>query len=196
MTNFRKPLIAGIVALSLTLTALAVSPSSFTRIIDTVRAEFTTALLGDLSQPAPVVDNVTANISSFHFLEPLATRSGDFSKFDPSLLNYLTVDVCEVSSSDCRVVTTFTSSNSSSAQLRITTDGGNSYYLVNWDTSKFNLGRKTYRVRVTTANLQLGSVDLTPDVYTKFGRTWPIKFLIEKDPVIRVRLLRYLGKSA
>ena len=192
----RKSLITGTAILCLAVATLASSSPTLRQIFQPAGFDPSSVLVNDLSRPVVTARYATSNLSSFHFLEPLAPRAGDFSKFDASLLKYLTVDVCEVTSSDCLVVKTFTSSDSSSTQLRITTDGGNSYYVVNWDSSKFNLGRKTYRVRVSIANLQLGSIDLTPDVYTKFGRTWPIKFLIEKDPVIRVRLLRYLGKSA
>jgi hypothetical protein len=137
------------------------------------------------------------NSSAFHFLEPLAPRSGEPTKFDASLLNYLVVEVCEENGSTCTVDKTFTAQSSSSTQLRIETTGKDgSYYIANWDTSKFNLNRKTYMVRVSIADLELGSIELTPDVYLKFGRTWPIKFLVEKDPAIRVRLMRSLRKSA
>lgn len=43
--------------------------------------------------------------------------------------------------------------------------------------------------------MPLGEIDLTPDRYNTFGRTWPIKFLIEKDPALRVRLMRILERS-
>lgn len=195
MRNFRKSLIAGTAVLCLAIATFAGLSPTLTRIFQPVGSDLGSVLVEVLSHPALTAGYSTSNLNSFHFLEPLTTRSGDFSKFDPSLLKYLTVDVCEVTSSDCLVVKTFTSSDSSSAQLRITTDAGNSYYVVNWDTTKFNLNRKTYRIRVTIASLELGSIDLTPEVYTKFGRTWPIKFLIEKDPVIRVRLVRWLGQS-
>jgi len=149
------------------------------------------------SGPLPLRATTVSSLASFHFYPPLAPKSGDPSKFDSSLLNYLTVEVCEVTISDCILDKTFTAQSASSEQLRIETTGKDgSYYVVNWDTSRFNLNRKTYRVRTTLAGLQLGSIDLTPDVYTKFGRTWPIKFLVEKDPVIRVRQLRSIRKSA
>lgn len=150
-----------------------------------------------LSEPLPQEAITLSNLAAFHFYPPLAPKAGDSTKFDPSLLNYLTVEVCEVRISDCLVDKTFTSQSATSEQIRIETNAKDgSYYVVNWDTLKFNLNRKTYRVRVILAGLQLGSIDLTPDVYTKFGRTWPVKFLVEKDPVIRVRQLRSIRKSA
>jgi len=136
----------------------------------------------------------TLNSDAFHFLEPLAPRAGNPENFDPSLLNYLSVEICRVSQSDCAVVKTFTSQGAGSDQLRIeTVPRAGSYYIANW--SSQNTNRETYRIIVMLAGLQLGAVDLTPDVYNTFGRTWPIKFLVEKDPVLRVRLLRLLGRS-
>ena len=42
----------------------------------------------------------TLNSDAFHFLEPLAPRAGNPENFDPSLLNYLSVEICRVSQSD------------------------------------------------------------------------------------------------
>ena len=136
-------------------------------------------------------------LDSFRFLPPLAPGWGDPDKFDASLLNYLLVEVCEVNGSSCPVIKTFTAQGAGSEQLRIETNGKDgTYYIANWDTTKFAFNRKTYRVRGILGDLQLGAIDLSPDIYNTFGRTWPIKFSIEADPVLRVRLLRSLGKSA
>jgi hypothetical protein len=95
--------------------------------------------------------------AAFHFLEPLAPSAGNFADFDASLLNYLLIEVCELNSSDCQLIKTFTAQNSSSEQLRIETSGQNSYYVVNWDTQKAKIRTdKSYRIRVVLARLELG----------------------------------------
>ena len=143
----------------------------------------------------PALADVESISTAFHFLEPIAPASGDPSKFDPTLLNYLTVEVCEVGLNGCTLIKTFTSQGSE--PIRITFTGGyGNFYIVNWDTKKSNLaGKNTYRVSVSAAGILLGSVDLTPAMYSSFGRTWPIKFLIEKDAELRSRLFNSIGKS-
>ena len=130
--------------------------------------------------------------TAFHFLQPIAVPSGDPSKFDPDLLNYLTVDICALTTNGCDPVTKFTS-----PQIRIATTGGyGSFYIANWDTNKSNFNSKrTYRVSVLLIDTVLGSVDLTPAMYSSFGRTWPIKFMIEKDPKLRILAFASAGKN-
>jgi hypothetical protein len=133
----------------------------------------------------------------FHFLEPLGSEAGNAARFDPSLLEELVVDICRVEASSCTPVKTLTSQSSLSERLRIgSTSGTGSYYLANWDVSKVKLSPWTFRVRVTVAGLQLGSIDVGPNVYKSFGRTWPIKFRVEKHPKVRVRVLHLHGQSA
>ena len=130
--------------------------------------------------------------SAFHFLQPIAAPTGDPSKFDPDLLNYLTVDICAVTTNGCDPIIKFTS-----PQIRITSSGGyGSFYIVNWDTSKSNFSsKKTYRVSVLLIDTELGSADLTPQMYSSFGRTWPIKFMIEKDAKLRILAFASAGKN-
>ncbi|MCI0344675.1 MAG: hypothetical protein L0221_04415 [Chloroflexi bacterium] len=133
----------------------------------------------------------------FHFLEPLGSESGDPARFDPTLLDELVVDICRVEGSTCTLVKTLTSRSSLSERLRIeSTSGAASYYLALWDTQKLKLSPYTYRVSVAVAGLQLGSIDVGPALYKSFGRTWPIKFRVENDPTIRVRVLHAQGQSA
>jgi hypothetical protein len=198
MKKFRKSLTAAsfLVVLAV-VTALMASPTASAKLAEQIRSGIA-SVFGPSAQPAPVFadEDLVSGLRAFHFLEPLAPRSGDPTKFDASLLNYLRVDVCQVNPDNCSVVKTFTAQSATSEQIRIEKNGGWTYYIANWDTSRFNLNNKTYRVRVILADLQLGSIDLAPNVYNTFGRTWPIKFMIEKDPTIRVRLLRSLHKSA
>jgi hypothetical protein len=133
----------------------------------------------------------------FHFLEPLAAASGDPERFDESLLDDLVIEICRVEPATCVLVKTLTSASSTSERLRIgptPTDG--SFYLANWDTGKIKLSPYSYRVSVSVAGLELGSIVLGQQQYKSFGRTWPIKFLVENHPTIRVRVLRSLGQSA
>jgi hypothetical protein len=133
----------------------------------------------------------------FHFLAPLGAEAGDPTKFDSSLLDELVVSVCRVEGTGCTLVKTLTSSSSLSERLRLgPTNGPATYYLANWDTSKVKLAPYTFRVTVTVDRLVLGSVDVGPAQYNSFGRTWPIKFRIENNPKIRVRVLHEAGKSA
>lgn len=92
----------------LTLTAviaLSMSPSTRAQITQTVKSGATNFLFAnDSLEPIPVTESSNSNLDSFHFLEPLAPNGGDLQKFDGSLLNYLTVEVCEVSGSGCPVL--------------------------------------------------------------------------------------------
>jgi len=133
----------------------------------------------------------------FHFLPPLGVESGDPSKFDPSLINDLVVTICRVEGSSCTLVKTITSSSSLAERLRIgSANGIQSFYQANWDTSGFKLTPSTFRITVTVDRLALGSVDESAAAYKSFPRTWPIKFRIEKNPIIRVRQLHEAGKGA
>ena len=173
------------------------SPSTGGQIAEKIKSGLNSIFVSNAAaEPVAYGTDSVINISSFHWLDPIAPSSGDPSKFDPLLLNGLEVDVCQVNGVDCTLFKTFTVQGTTSEQLRIVSNGSTSYYIANWDTSKVKLNDKTYRISVSIGCLVLGSIDLTPDVYTRFGRTWPIKFMIEKDPTVRVRQMRFLGKSA
>lgn len=133
----------------------------------------------------------------FHWLPPLGAEAGDPAKFDASLLDGLIVSICRVEGSACTEVKTLTSASALSERLRIgQTSGKDSYYLANWDVSKVKLEPYTFRVTVTIARLQLATLDVGPATYKSFGRTWPIKFRVEKNPTIRTRVLHEAGKGA
>lgn len=133
----------------------------------------------------------------FHFLEPLAPPAGDAADFDASLLHLLVVSICRVEASSCVPLKTLTSASSLSERLRIgPAQGTGAYYLANWDTQKLKLSPNNFRVTVTVEGLALGSLDVGPAQYKAFGRTWPVKFIVENDPTIRVRVLRAAGESA
>jgi hypothetical protein len=197
MKKFRAILLVGAIPVCFAFVAALASPSAGVDIAEKITSSINSFFSSNtVVTPVEYGSDAISNVNSFHWLDPIAPNSGDPSKFDPSLLNALTVDVCQVNGSNCTLFKTFTAQGSSSEQLRIISNGSTSYYIANWDTSKVKLNDKTYRVTVTLAGLQLGSIDLAPSVYNRFGRTWPIKFLIEKDPVLRVRYLHSLGRTA
>lgn len=168
------------------------------------------SLLGAATPAAAITDPAAAGTGSepagaiqladfgepFHFLAPLGAEAGDPAKFDASLLDGLIVTTCRVEGTACTEVKTLTSASSLSERLRIgMTNGKPSYYLANWDVSKLKLEPYTFRVTVTVAQLELGSIDVGPATYKSFGRTWPIKFRIENNPTIRIRVLTDAGKG-
>ncbi|HMQ05294.1 MAG TPA: hypothetical protein PKD26_15360 [Pyrinomonadaceae bacterium] len=135
----------------------------------------------------------SAGSDTFRFLPPLAPNQSGNVELDRTLLDHLKVEVCEVNIGGCSVVKTMTSQGALPEQLRIS----GRQYMVNWDTRDAGLSTlSTYRIRVVVADLQLGSIDLSPAAHGSLGRTWPIKFVVEPDPRIRIRLLRFLGRSA
>jgi hypothetical protein len=159
------------------------------------------AAAASAAQPAAAQPSSTAQLSDFgepfHFLAPLGVEAGDPANFDSSLLDELIVTICRVDAGTCTPVKTLTSASALSERLRIgQTNGKDSYYLANWDVSKLKLAPYTFRVTVTVDRLQLGSIDVGPATYKSFGRTWPIKFRVENNPTIRVRVLHEAGKSA
>lgn len=146
--------------------------------------------------PAALGAGASATSSPLHFLEPLAPASGDPARFDGSLLDALVVSICRIEVAGCQELKTITSASSLSERLRIGKDQTGSYYIANWDTSKLKLPPFSYRVGVSLEGLALGSIDVEPGEYKSFGRTWPIRFRVDRDPAIHVRLLRADGQSA
>lgn len=196
MINVRQSLIATTVLFTLSAVIAAFTPPSTREgIVEKLRSGVSSLLVSNTTR-MPAAESYVSNWDSFHFLQPLAPNSGNPQAFDATLLNYLSVEICEVSGSGCQIVKTFTAQGQGSERIRVTSKPGyGSFYIVNWDTGQTSLDDKTYRVRVMAADIQLGSIDLPPDVYNTFGRTWPIKFLIEKDPALRVRVMRSAGRS-
>lgn len=198
MKKFKQSVIAMSVLVTATAAiALSMSPITRAHFTGAVRSGVPAFLLDTLASGSSILgQDALASTDSFHFLEPIAPSSGDPEKFDRSLLNYLAVEICEVGSDRCALIKRFTAQDTNAEQLRIESTGSyGSYYIANWDTLRVNLNNKTYRVRVTLGDLELNAIDLTPERYNTFGRTWPIKFLIEKDPALRLRLLRSLSRS-
>jgi len=155
-------------------------------------------LVNDFESEMPWRLNATFNTpGEFRFITPIAPNPHDaMADFDGSLLSYLTVSVCRVAGTECLPVRTFNSSSSSSERLRIESKSSlGSYYIVNWDASRIVDNTSIYRITVDAAGIELGTVDLGPSLYKPFGRTWPIKFIIEKDAALRIQVLAASGTS-
>ena len=133
----------------------------------------------------------------FRFINPIASNPIDpTADLDDALLPYLTVSVCRVAGSECIAVRSFNSQGPSAERLRIERKGGGSYFIVNWDVSRGSIDNlSVYRISVDAAGVDLGSVDLGPSIYKPFGRTWPIKFIVEKDAALRVQVFGASGMT-
>jgi hypothetical protein len=128
----------------------------------------------------------------FRFITPIAPNPHDqAADFDATLLPYLTVKVCKVSGTGCSLEKIFTSTTSPD-RLRIENKQG-SFFIANWTTGAGFDSTPTYRISVDVPGETLGSIDLPPSAYRQWGRTWPIKFIVEKDPALRVRMLAAAG---
>src|ERR1043165_5372371 len=103
MKEFKQSPIVTIFLVALTaIIALSTSPASSDRIYERTASVFSHPnAVSNLFPDTPTSGAPITALDSFHFLPPLATASGDPSKFDPSLLNYLIVKVCEANGSDC-----------------------------------------------------------------------------------------------
>ncbi len=174
------------------ITSVLAGPAVRIQAIEAARSAFSAAFDSKLdpiaSAPNP---SSTTNLPSFHFLPPLAQGSGNNGPLDATLLNYLKLEICVENRGTCSIIQTFTVHNSVNEGIRLTGD----HYHVNWSPAGAdpNLNRT---VRVVLAGLELGSITLSPNEYAMLGSTWPIKFRVEPDPMIRIRLLRSLGKNA
>src|SRR4051794_33982180 len=110
MQNPKRPLIATFILCLTASVAMFASTSTgktFVESLSSTPAE--SQIVPAVTAPPNVTPLAGQNVNSFHFIEPLAARSGDPSKFDPALLNYLAVEVCEVAGSGCAVVKSFNS---------------------------------------------------------------------------------------
>ena len=183
-------------------TSPAPSAASSTPASPNTQANASTPLITAQSVPVP------STLTAFTFLSPLNQGgSVDLSKFDPSLTDLLTVNVCLVSGSSCTSLASLTSTSGASERLRLDAEAGQ--YHTNWSAHSANLvDGQTIRISVSITTLTLGSIDLTVD---KSGssrsstgqllsfngkRTLPITFSVNQSPVIRAHALKVLGKSA
>ncbi|MFN6965020.1 MAG: hypothetical protein ACK4S4_14820 [Pyrinomonadaceae bacterium] len=128
---------------------------------------------------------------AFRFIEPIGSGSPTApERLDTSLLSYLKVEVCRVElGGNCTLVASLTSAGAYGLR------SAGSHFIVNWNSNRTTDGRTTYRVRVLAAGLPLGAVDVPSGTYSRFGMIWPIKFVVERDAALHVRVLAAAGLS-
>jgi ZU5 domain len=158
------------------------------------------------STPTPVevgaflsqVSSGTAGITGFHFFPPIAESTVAESARDKSLLDLLSVEICEWNGTACvqPVLRRLTSKDDPPAGLTISDDG---VYQALWKTQGSNLDpARNYRVRVLASGGELGHVDVdvvgsgrdpaSPAGYVRMnaGSTLPVTFVVEKGIGARV----------
>lgn len=131
---------------------------------------------------------------TLHLLPPLGEDSGN-KTFDRTLTDYLKVSVCEVTSiDDCTIVEEFTSQTLQNHHKGLGfIKLQRHHYHVNWKVAKGSAG-KEFEIHFTVAGLEIRYVTYTPPTHTH--RTVPIKFTIDNNPQIRVRVLAEQGFTA
>ena len=134
-----------------------------------------------------------SGIPGFHFFPPIAESSVPVSDRDRSLLDLLTVEICEWTGTACvqPVVQRLTSQTNPPARLGISDDG---IYQALWKTQGDKLDpTRNYRIRVLASGSEIGHVDVdvvapgghsgpagSNHVYLVAGSTLPVNFVIEK----------------
>jgi hypothetical protein len=123
----------------------------------------------------------------FRFVAPLTDDAGDPSEFDASLTGVLTVTVCQMTAGGCGQLAALNADGSGPQQLRL---GDDANYIVVWKPSDAARG-SPIKIAVSIGGLVLGSIE------RKAGNgAIPIKFSVDRHPVIRVRSLREQGRSS
>lgn len=150
----------------------------------------------EVDAPAPAVLDAhqASTADAFAFLQPLASKPAPSEELDRSLLDLLIVDVCDVADDACRLLATFDADGDGPERLRLEDD---EFYLVNWSTHEEALSpESTQRIRVHVAGIEIGSLEVAPEVRGDLRRTWPIAFHVANHPLFRVRVLNARGFTA
>lgn len=139
---------------------------------------------------------------AFTFLEPLpgTDAAGDF---DSTLLDALSVVVCELPACDAAMEQTYTSvTGSASGTLRLDDLAG--HYIVNWKPSRLGMrSPDVYRVSVRAGSLRLGHLDVqlvtsasqisdagsAGAIALVENSTLPVKFSVRSNPVVSASAL-------
>jgi plasmid maintenance system antidote protein VapI len=129
------------------------------------------------SKSAEVIDE--QKIDALHFLQPLGDDVKGIN--DETLANYITIIVYRYEDESLYSEVARTSS----PKLR-----GRKFQW-NWKVPKAD-ARNRHRITIEVAELEVGFVEIVP----KVGRRIPIKFFLEANPRIWVRVLHEQGKSA
>jgi hypothetical protein len=137
--------------------------------------------------PATLAAQEPSLRGSLHILTPVASETGDASNLDRTLTQFLEVTVCVPSAGGgCSVVEVFSYPDCRpQAQGCITLEGH--FYHVNW---KATVAQVEFQFSV--AGLAIGSLDYQAHVHSMI----PIKFMVDNNPRIRVRVLHQQGYTA
>ena len=151
------------------------------------------SIWSSVSQPV----STSPSPGAFRFITPIAPNPHDpTANLDAGMLQYLTVTICRIEGVTCADVKSFHWQGPTSESLRVMhTPRSGSYFIANWDTRGFNLNDAPYRITVDASGIVLGSVDLPAAAYRQFGRTWPIKFIVEQDADLRAQVIHASGGS-
>lgn len=184
--------------------SVVMSPDPTTDEAVPVPAHLLADLAGELTEElAALLDG------SFTFLAPLPEEATT-GAFDAGVLPALEVEVCAVAACGTSPVVVYTStSGQGSSVVRI--DPVAEHFIVNWDTDAFALDMSlTYRVRVLTSGLEVGSLDVVlvnnggqakdastgSTIALKDGRVLPVKFSVTRNRLIAAWILVAQGGSA
>jgi hypothetical protein len=146
---------------------------------------FPTAATEDTAAPVvtSVLDATTLGLPGFYFMPPTVPTTPAFSgTFDGSLLDQLTVEVCEVDiAGDCTQPPTAMYSGAAGGRDAIRLNQAREIYFVYWNIAPASAGSgRVFRAIVRAGGDQLGRMDFTDPVA---GRWLPLAFRIEQ-PVL------------
>ena len=120
-------------------------------------------------------------------LPPLGVSEQDRPDFDRSLIDFLTVSICQVDgAATCVAVDDFTSGSSNGGHGEIRLEGAQ--YHLNWKMPEV-YGETEYEIHFLVADLEMGYVAFA----SKAPQTLPIKFRIADNPLVRAAVLKALG---
>ena len=129
-------------------------------------------------------------VSTLHILPPLEESSGDKDMFDSTLIDFLTISVCEISDEEnCLPIEEHTSCDRRRGLNCIWAQ--NYQYHLNWKPDAVDAG-KTVEIHFAVADLELGFLKYQ----INSPRTVPMKFRIDNHPLIRARIMHENGSTA
>lgn len=155
---------------------------------------------------APAIAALLAE--AFSYLPPLPQKPAS-GEFDATLLHELLVDVCVPDECGSNSLVQYRSTSIDGGET-IRLEQENEHYHVNWSPGKLGLPSPAeYRIRVLAAGLELGHIDIEllsnggqeqvlsdTDLTVLENRTLPVKFRVNRNPLIAAWLFSQQGGSA
>lgn len=133
-----------------------------------------------LAVTAPMLDATSSGLPGFYFMPPTVPTTPAFSgTFDGSLLDQLTVEVCEVDAADgCTQPPIATYSGAGNGRDAIRLNQAREIYFAYWNIAPAAAGSgRVFRAAVHAGGTQLGRIDFTDPIA---GRWLPIAFRVEQ----------------